>query len=143
MTREEKKLWLDRYRQELCRAKLIESELREARAAALPGSPGLDGMPRGHGNGSIVERAILDVARLENELRAALDEAGRIREEILAVIAGLPATEYGIVRKRHLDPRCPWRGATWQQVADSVYMSEGRTKHLYGEILDRLEIPVI
>lgn len=50
MTREGKKQWLDRYREAMRKAALLEEKLREARAAALPVSPGLDGMPRDSGS---------------------------------------------------------------------------------------------
>lgn len=141
MTRDDKKAWLDRYREALCRATLIEDELREARAAALPGSPGLDGMPRGNGGGSVVEQAVLDIALIADELRTALDEVARVRGEILKAIETLPALEYGIMRKRHLDPACPWRVVPWIDVAETVYLSESRARHLYGDALDKLAIP--
>lgn len=141
MTRDEKRAWLSRYRERLCRAALIESEAQEARGRALVASPALDGMPRGGGGGSAVERAIVRAADCEREWQDVLSEASRIREEISRVISTLSETEYAVLRLRYLDTRAPWRVRTWREIADAVYLSEDRVKHLHGEALDHVKIP--
>ena len=96
-------------------------------------------MLRGSGGGNSVEQAVLDINRIESELRVALDDATIAKAEILAVIDDLPATEYGILCKRHLDPRDPWRMPSWLEIGNTVYLSERCVRHLYGQILDWLK----
>lgn len=142
MTRDEKKEWLNRFRSLLCRAAIVEAEVEEAKGRVLPASPSLDGMPRGSGHGSAVERTIAELSDLEIEWQRALKEAFKVRNEILHEIQKLPETEYAVLRLRYLDHRAPWRTRTWREISEEIYMSENRVRHVHGEAVDHLNVPI-
>ena len=118
---------------------ILQRELEEARAAGLPASPALDGMPRsGDGGGSAVERTALDVVERERELAELAEQAQEARRRTLAELGTLDETRAAVVRRRHLFCGSPWEVPSWSVIAGELALSESRARHAYGEAIEIL-----
>lgn len=119
----------ERLKYQLRRLEIKEREIRML--GGFPKSGGIEGMPKVKNNSSSVENTILKLSEIENQRNTYKIKINDARQEILTLIdkvTSLAAQE--VIELKTFTPRIGWK-----QIADKVYLSESRCRHLYYEAI--------
>ena len=134
MTYEEKKVWLNRYREEKQKEQKLFNQLAEAREAARHTTQALSPVSGGAGDGQSLARAVERCEALEQQLQARHALCTRLYGEILDVLQENIRDEmdYVLLHRRYLE--C----MTWAKIADDLHYTQRWVYLRHRNLVERL-----
>lgn len=135
MTYEEKKKWLNRYREADEKYRRLSDRLAEAQAATRRTTQNVSAAPGGSSDGQSLARAVEREEEAERRVYAQLAVCDRLAEEIETVLMKLQSTRgYIVLHKYYLN--C----LTWEQIAMDMNFSVRGVFALRSRAIEQLEI---
>ena len=135
MEYQEKTKWLGRYRESVCRQRMLEDELAALRSDAERMTACISGMPgRGGVNADRLPKAVERIEEaqknLEQQVGVCLDERMDVMNAILSVG---DESQREVLRRRYVD------GQSYAEIADEMGLVERRVYQLHRMGLQKLE----
>ena len=135
MDYEEKKVWLNRYREAEKLYQRFSYQLADAQAATRHITQNLSAVPSGNGDGQNLARAVEREEEAKRKAYTQLAACDRLAEEIEAALMNIQSNkEYIVLHKYYLN--C----LTWEQVAAELNFSVRRIFFLRQKAIEHLEI---
>lgn len=135
MDYEEKKVWLNRYREAEKLYQRLSYQLAEAQAATRHITQNISAVPGGSGDGQSLARAVEREEEAERKAYVQLAVCDRVAEEIETALLNLQSPRgYLVLRKYYLN--C----LTWEQIAMDLNLSIRGVFALRRRAIEQLEI---
>lgn len=135
MTYEEKKVWLDRYREAEKKYNRLSERLAEAQTATRRITQNLSAIPGGGSDGQNLARAVEREEEAERKAYAQRAVCDKLFAEIDPVLRQLDDNRnYSILRRYYLDLQ------TWERIADETNYSVRRIYAIRKSCVERLNI---
>lgn len=135
MTYEEKKTWLNRYREAEKEYRRLSDRLAETQTATRRITQNVSAAPGGSGDGQNLARAVEREEEAERKVYAQLAVCDKLADEIEAALMRLQSTHcYTVLRKYYLN--C----LTWEQIAMDMNLSVRWVFSLRRRAIDQLKI---
>lgn len=135
MTSQEKKEFLNRYKEASRKIDRLMDELSFWRNKAVRVSPVISDMPKGEAGENRIQSAIDRIIEIEEEINGGIDDLLLVRQDVQRAVASVQnETLRLLLEYRYLN------GRTWEQIAVNMQYDYRWVLRLHGKALDQLTI---